>query len=87
MTSPTIFWRAGGTDVTIYGSGFGSDIGQLQVTVGGGEDDGGAACAVQSISADAVYCRVPQTLPRPRAERLPRSSDDAPEETRITRTI
>ncbi|KOO31606.1 fibrocystin [Chrysochromulina tobinii] len=43
---------AGGTDLTIVGTGFGSDTAALRINVGS------ASCAVTSITDVALYCRI-----------------------------
>lgn len=52
--SPTHASLAGGADLTIYGSGFGAVADDLDVVVG----ETSAACRVERISEDAVFCRV-----------------------------
>ena len=51
---PTLGSLVGGTDLTIYGSGFGYAVEDLVVRVG----ETAAACVVSRISEVAVFCRV-----------------------------
>jgi hypothetical protein len=57
--TPAVGSQAGGTDVTIYGTGFGSETEDLRITVGHG-----ARCHVTAITPDAVHCQV-ETLTAP----------------------
>ena len=45
---------AGGADLTIYGTGFGSEYNNLAITVG----NGSATCHVTTVSPSALHCRV-----------------------------
>ena len=57
--APKLGSLAGGTDLTISGTGFGSVVADLQITVGEG-----TTCAVTAITPDALHCRVePLTAP------------------------
>jgi hypothetical protein len=52
--APRIGSLAGGADLTIFGTGFGSQFANLIITVG----NGSATCQVTTISPDALHCRV-----------------------------
>ena len=50
--SPQLGSLAGGTDITIKGSGFGGDAAALSVSVGG------TPCAISALTPSSIYCRV-----------------------------
>ena len=54
--TPSLGSLAGGADLTITGTGFGSDLKSLMITAGHGGT--GAKCAITSITPEGVHCRV-----------------------------
>ena len=64
--TPKIGSLAGGADLTITGTGFGSDMSSLMINVGHGGS--GAKCAVTSITPEALHCRVEPLAYNPTAQ-------------------